>query len=92
IRHKASGTSLGSLLVNPGGPGGSGYDFLAAGVTSAVDETLAKNFDIVSWDPRGVGKSTPVTCGGAKVLDSYIYDIAPGTIGSDEWFDAVDEG
>ena len=92
IRKQASGTSLGSLFVNPGGPGASGYDMLATGTSGAVDATLAKNYDIVSWDPRGVGRSTPVDCGGASVLDSYIYDIADGTIGSDEWFDSTEAG
>ncbi|CAN5200825.1 alpha/beta hydrolase [soil metagenome] len=62
IRHRASGTSLGSLLVNPGGPGGSGVDFVSYGATSAVSSTIADNYDVVGWDPRGVGQSTPVTC------------------------------
>jgi pimeloyl-ACP methyl ester carboxylesterase len=96
IRHVATGTSLGSLFVNPGGPGGSGYDFLASGVTSAVDKTLAKNYDIVSWDPRGVGKSTAISCGSAKTLDHYLFDLGPNDVvdsevGTDKWFDESDK-
>ncbi len=50
---------LGSLLVNPGGPGGSGIGFLESG--SLAD--LTDRFDLVSWDPRGVGGSEPLECG-----------------------------
>lgn len=96
IRHLATGTSLGSLFVNPGGPGGSGYDFLASGVESAVDATLAKNYDIVSWDPRGVGRSTAIACGSAKTLDHYLFDLGPNDVvdsqvGTDKWFDESDK-
>lgn len=96
IRHLATGTSLGSLFVNPGGPGGSGYDFLASGTDSAVDATLAKNYDIVSWDPRGVGKSTAISCGTAKTLDHYLFDLGPNDVvdsevGTDKWFDESDK-
>lgn len=52
---------IGSLVFNPGGPGGSGVTFLedAAGV---VPVELAERFDLVAFDPRGVGDSTPVEC------------------------------
>lgn len=58
-RFEASGDRIGSLLSNPGGPGGSGIDFLASQPFSA---TLSSRFDLVSWDPRGVGASTAVDC------------------------------
>jgi pimeloyl-ACP methyl ester carboxylesterase len=48
---------IGSLFMNPGGPGGSGVDFLRSAADSFAD--LNKNFDLVSWDPRGVGASRP---------------------------------
>lgn len=87
IRHPASdGHPLGSLLVNPGGPGGSGYDFIEDSLTFAVDQTLEDNYDIVGFDPRGVNHSSAVKCyTNPKVLDSYIYSIPKGAIGSDEW-------
>lgn len=53
---------IGSLVLNPGGPGGSGLDFLASFVRSAPRE-LIERFDLVSWDPRGVGESRGLDCG-----------------------------
>ena len=85
IRKPATGNRLGSLLVNPGGPGASGYDFIHDSLSYAVDSTLRANYDIVGFDPRGVGHSTAVNCGGAKVLDHFNYDIVPGTPGTDSW-------
>ena len=55
-RHTATGTAMGSLFVNPGGPGASGYDLVHDSVDFAVSETLRENFDIIGWDPRGVGR------------------------------------
>jgi pimeloyl-ACP methyl ester carboxylesterase len=58
---------IGSLFVNPGGPGGSGIDFvLFAAALLAPPEVLAR-FDLVGFDPRGVGRSTALKCfGNAK--------------------------
>ncbi|MDF2576068.1 MAG: alpha/beta hydrolase, partial [Agromyces sp.] len=53
VRHVASGDRLGSLLVNPGGPGGSGYEFIAESLEFAVGEPLRERFDVVGFDPRG---------------------------------------
>lgn len=52
---------IGSLLVNPGGPGGSGVDFVlfAANYFSA---DIRQHFDLVGFDPRGVARSHPVVC------------------------------
>ena len=50
----------GVLLVNPGGPGASGLGL--AGVLAASEPELARHFDIVGWDPRGVGESATLTC------------------------------
>jgi len=88
VRQRATGVRLGSLLVNPGGPGASGVQFVTANIDDAVDSTLQKHFDIVGFDPRGVGASTPVICYDAKQLDEYLYAIVPGTIGSGKWIDA----
>jgi pimeloyl-ACP methyl ester carboxylesterase len=51
----------GSLLVNPGGPGASGIE-LAAYLSYAVPADVARRFDLVGFDPRGVGRSTEVAC------------------------------
>ena len=50
---------IGSLLINPGGPGGSGVDFLRSRGRTVSPQTLRDRFDIVGFDPRGVGASTP---------------------------------
>jgi pimeloyl-ACP methyl ester carboxylesterase len=66
---------LGVVLVNPGGPGGSGVDLLASGFS--LGGSLDDRFDLVSWDPRGVGGSTAVRCGG-EPLDRWLgTDPAP---------------
>lgn len=51
-----------SLLVNPGGPGGSGLDLVKTSGTTLFGPDLQRSFDIVGFDPRGVGSSTPVKC------------------------------
>jgi pimeloyl-ACP methyl ester carboxylesterase len=52
---------IGSLVVNPGGPGASGAD-AAIGLALTLPEEVLARFDIVGFDPRGVGSSTPVRC------------------------------
>ncbi len=52
---------IGSLLFNPGGPGGSGLQFLA-GVAASFPREIADRFDLVSWDPRGVDGSAGLRC------------------------------
>ncbi|MET8448939.1 alpha/beta hydrolase [Streptomyces sp. NPDC005209] len=52
----------GPLLVNPGGPGGSGRT-LAGFVAAALPKDVAAQYDVIGFDPRGVGRSTPaLTC------------------------------
>ena len=51
----------GNLLVNPGGPGGSGAD-AAIGLSLTLPEPVMERFSVVGFDPRGVGLSTPVEC------------------------------
>jgi len=72
IRKRARNQSqrIGSVLVNPGGPGGSGVDFLRS--AASIFTYLNTFFDLVSWDPRGVGESAPVTCEDGPQLDSYM--------------------
>lgn len=56
------GNRIGSLVLNPGGPGGSGLD-LAWNYGQDFPAPLRERFDIVGFDPRGVGRSTAVDCG-----------------------------
>jgi pimeloyl-ACP methyl ester carboxylesterase len=55
------GERIGSLLVNPGGPGASGVEFVREGI-STFPEALRERFDIVGFDPRGVNSSTAIRC------------------------------
>jgi pimeloyl-ACP methyl ester carboxylesterase len=70
VRRRASDPTgrIGSLVVNPGGPGGSGVQMVRDGY--GTGNKLNDRFDIVSWDPRGVGSSTPLTCGSSA--DAFV--------------------
>ena len=52
---------IGSLVVNPGGPGSSGVEY-AYNAEYIVSPELLERFDIVGFDPRGVGESAPIKC------------------------------
>ncbi|MFJ6295551.1 alpha/beta hydrolase [Streptomyces griseoviridis] len=77
IRAKASGDlsrRIGSLVFNFGGPGGSGVTTLPA---FGSDYTkLRTRYDLVSFDPRGVGRSAPVRCENDQQLDTYFQQDA----------------
>ncbi|MFG2077637.1 alpha/beta hydrolase [Nonomuraea maritima] len=63
------GKRLGSLVFNFGGPGGSGVDTLdQAGKALAA---LRNRYDLISFDPRGVERSSGVRCGGGKEMDTF---------------------
>jgi pimeloyl-ACP methyl ester carboxylesterase len=82
-RHKAEGTSMGSLLVNPGGPGGSGFDYAQGFVPSSG---VYANYDIIGFDPRGVGRSTPIVCFTEDAdRDEMIYGTYDDPYGSEGW-------
>jgi pimeloyl-ACP methyl ester carboxylesterase len=51
---------IGSLLINPGGPGASGIDWIAG--SAPAFSVLNRRFDLIGFDPRGVGRSAPVRC------------------------------
>ncbi|MFL6133339.1 MAG: alpha/beta hydrolase [Nocardioidaceae bacterium] len=52
---------IGSLIINPGGPGSSGAE-AAIGLALTLPEDVLRRFDLVGFDPRGVGLSTPIEC------------------------------
>lgn len=53
---------LGTLFMNPGGPGGSGIQMLLSGFGAVLGQALQGRFDLVGFDPRGVGASEPLRC------------------------------
>lgn len=60
-RYRATGHKRGSVLLNFGGPGGPGVPELAYGGKDFME--LTNRYDVVTFDPRGVGRSSPVSCG-----------------------------
>jgi pimeloyl-ACP methyl ester carboxylesterase len=78
-RKPASGKAIGSLLTDPGGPGVSGVDYLPS-LLPALPAAITQHFNIVGFDPRGVGRSDPVTCGTGPQLDRELgVDPSPTT-------------
>src|SRR6202140_422107 len=60
---------IGSVLINPGGPGASGLDWLRGEAGSM--KNLNSRFDLIGFDPRGVGKSDPVRCIDGTQMDAF---------------------
>jgi pimeloyl-ACP methyl ester carboxylesterase len=79
---------IGSLLINPGGPGASGIDFLPYAVDSILGKGMLAAYDVVGFDPRGVGKSTAVSCGPDSLVDAVL--TADDVITSQATLDAVE--
>ena len=72
-RKKASGKGkpIGSLLVNPGGPGGSGVDYVQQAAAVGYPPAVRRSYDLVGLDPRGVARSEPVRCLTDKQMDTF---------------------
>jgi pimeloyl-ACP methyl ester carboxylesterase len=68
---------LGSIVVNPGGPGGSGIDYAYA-ADYVFSPEITDRYDIVGFDPRGVGESEPIFCFTDEELDeNFAADAKP---------------
>lgn len=79
---------VGALVVNPGGPGGSGVQW-AAGAAEDYRRPVLAHYDIVGFDPRGVGESDPLRCMGTKGLDHFLSaDPDPDTTSERSQLDA----
>lgn len=71
VRATGPGKRLGSLLVNPGGPGGSAVGYLQGYAGIGYPAPVRARYDLVGVDPRGVARSEPVECLTGKRMDAY---------------------
>jgi pimeloyl-ACP methyl ester carboxylesterase len=75
-------SKIGSLLINPGGPGGSGVDFVRDLGPLLFTEEVRARFDLVGFDPRGIIRSSPLICFGSleeavSVLPPFFFPLTP---------------
>ncbi len=79
LKVPAYGEAIGSLVVNPGGPGGSGVEYASA-EDGVWPTDLLDSYDIVGFDPRGVGRSDPLHCMTTEQTDRLLaFDPDPDT-------------
>ncbi len=75
------------MLVNPGGPGSSGVDYLVDGYDTIGTSYLRSTFQLIGFDPRGVGRTAPVSCEGDEAKDRMLYEHVPFEFGTAEYLD-----
>jgi pimeloyl-ACP methyl ester carboxylesterase len=80
----ADSESQGFILFNPGGPGASGYDWVKDSADYLGTDDLRSNWNILGFDPRGVGRSSAVECLNDAEYDEFLYGVSGFEIGSDE--------
>ncbi|MFE7776535.1 alpha/beta hydrolase [Streptomyces sp. NPDC057445] len=71
VKATGPGKRIGSLLVNPGGPGGSAVGYLQGYAGIGYPAPVRARYDMVAIDPRGVARSVPVKCLDDKQMDAY---------------------
>jgi pimeloyl-ACP methyl ester carboxylesterase len=91
VRVPASGDRQGAVLFNPGGPGGSGFDWIATGGTTVVAQLGLEDFDLIGFDPRGVDRSNGIRCLTDAQQDQYAFpDTTPDTPEEEAFLDEID--
>jgi hypothetical protein len=92
IRHPAADPAqrVGTLWMEPGGPGSSGLDF-ARGNWADLPAELQNKFDVVSFDPRGIGTSSQVECYSDDQYNAEV-NATKGVPGPDAFATVVQEG
>ena len=68
-----------TVFLNPGGPGVSANQWMRDSGAGIATETVVQNFDLVTFDPRGVGESTAVSCPDDQLKDELLYGQAEST-------------
>ena len=94
LMRRTGTEGLPPLFVNPGGPGSSAITWMRDGYQSLGTSYLRQNFQVIAFDPRGVGQSTPVTCTDMGLKDRLLYGASPysfGTEGDVEYFQDLAE-
>jgi pimeloyl-ACP methyl ester carboxylesterase len=71
LRVPATGRRIGSMVINPGGPGGSGVDYAKAAKT-VYGSAVRERYDVVGFDPRGVDRSDPVRCASDQAFNTLL--------------------
>jgi pimeloyl-ACP methyl ester carboxylesterase len=84
IRSDATGEAQGTILVNPGGPGGSGVNIVKDSLDFVTSERLRESYDILGFDPRGVGASSAVRCYTDEEQDEARQEAYPVDASEDE--------
>ncbi len=82
VKTSVPGKRRGVLLFNPGGPGGEGLD-MPLGMKEVMPKNIREKYDLVGFDPRGVGHSSPVTCGLTDAEQNMEHAYRPETFGKD---------
>lgn len=93
VRAPATASREGAVLFNPGGPGASGFDPIAASGTFIQSELGLDHFDLIGFDPRGVDRSGGIQCVDAAFQDAHLYlDDTPDTPEEQQLLDEADTG
>ena len=84
VFRQADSEPKGFILFNPGGPGSSGYDWVKDSSDYLGTKALRADWNILGFDPRGVGRSAPVECLADSEMDEFLYGVSGFEIGSEE--------
>lgn len=87
IRASATGQPQGTVLVNPGGPGGSGVNIVRDSLDYVTSARLREDFDVLGFDPRGVAASSAVVCSTDAEQDADRQEVSPADASDEEELD-----
>lgn len=83
LMRAAASSEKPALFVNPGGPGVSALKWMKEGYESIGSAELRTDFQLIAFDPRGVGQSTAVSCSSVELKDQVYYGHSPYEFGSE---------